>query len=314
VPQFKEGLKKMSSHSPLISIITPTFNRSNVLYYTIASVLTSTFQDWEHIVVGDGCTDNTEQVIGSFKDPRIRFINLERNTGFESIPNNEGFRHARGRYIAYLHHDDLWMPYHLNTLLYGIEKTGSDMVFSLGINNQFAKGKNKLIGAFQGDQYFPSSFVPVSLWFVKREFIEEFGPWKHYHDIIVEPGQELLIRAWRAGKKMLRVPRVTVVKIQAGRRHDVYRKQDFQENKIAFERMQKEPEFLELELTNAVLNVVQATQLSGFWPYFRRGLKNFAWRICLTLGITPMELFYRRFYWRKGAAIIRWRKKVGLDK
>jgi GT2 family glycosyltransferase len=84
---------------PLISIIMATYNRSNILAYTIQSVLWSTYKDWELLVVGDSCTDDTEEVVASFEDPRVSFINLERNFGEQSGPNNEGFRRARGRYI-----------------------------------------------------------------------------------------------------------------------------------------------------------------------------------------------------------------------
>jgi glycosyltransferase involved in cell wall biosynthesis len=73
-------------------------------------VLWQTLADWELIVVGDRCTDDTEVVVRGFPDPRIRFVNLERNFGEQSVPNNEGVRLAQGRFIAYLNHDDLWLP------------------------------------------------------------------------------------------------------------------------------------------------------------------------------------------------------------
>jgi glycosyltransferase involved in cell wall biosynthesis len=78
----------MTSNNPLVSIITATYNRSNILPYTIASVLRSTFEDWELLVVGDACTDDTEQVVSAFNDPRIRFFNLAQNVGEQSGPNN----------------------------------------------------------------------------------------------------------------------------------------------------------------------------------------------------------------------------------
>ena len=51
---------------------------------------------WELWVVGDACTDDTEQVVDSFGDERIHFVNLDRNVGEQSGPNNEGFRRSRG--------------------------------------------------------------------------------------------------------------------------------------------------------------------------------------------------------------------------
>src|SRR5437879_999756 len=103
------------SESPTVTIVTATYNRSEVLKHAIRSVLGSTLSDWELLVVGDGCTDDTELCVTSFGDPRIRFVNLPKNTGGQSAPNNLGMELARGRYIAFLNHDDLILNHHLET-------------------------------------------------------------------------------------------------------------------------------------------------------------------------------------------------------
>lgn len=301
----------MSAQRPLVSIITPTYNRGNVLGYAIASVLNSAFEDWEQLVVGDGCTDDTEQVVASVNDPRIHFINLESNSGFESTPNNEAFRRSRGRYIAYLHQDDLWLPRHLDVALEGIGESGADMVFTMGVSLMPGGGNRILGGALRGDAYFPSHAVPISLWFARREFIEEIGPWPQPQDALLEPGQDLLIRAWRAGKRILRLPVVTVVKIHAGTRPDVYRKREFEENRAAFERMQSEPGFPAGELAEAFLNELRLARPRGAWACFRAGLGHGVRRVALAAGITPMELNARLTHRRKGAIAAHWRRKVG---
>ena len=63
-----------SSDAPLVSIITATYNRSNVLGYTLRSVQRSTVADWEHLVIGDACTDDTARVVAGLGDPRVRFL------------------------------------------------------------------------------------------------------------------------------------------------------------------------------------------------------------------------------------------------
>ena len=98
------------SHPPLVSIVIATYNRSQVVAHAIASVRRSTITDWELIVVGDHCTDDTEAVVAGFADPRITWVNLAENAGEQSGPNNEGIRRARGRYLAFLNHDDLVLP------------------------------------------------------------------------------------------------------------------------------------------------------------------------------------------------------------
>ena len=106
-----------SPDTPLVSIITATHNRSNVLAYTLESVQRSTVADWEHLVIGDACTDDTALVTAGLGDARVRFHNLAENFGEQSGPNNAGFALSRGSYIAYLNHDDLWFPDHLELQL-----------------------------------------------------------------------------------------------------------------------------------------------------------------------------------------------------
>src|SRR6476619_7155830 len=95
---------------PVVSVIIATYNWSSVLRYAIQSVLWQTFQDFELLVIGDGCTDDSAEVVASFTDPRIHWHNLPQNSGNQALPNHTGIDMARGQYIAYLGHDDLWYP------------------------------------------------------------------------------------------------------------------------------------------------------------------------------------------------------------
>src|SRR4051812_48682622 len=117
--------------SPRVSVIIATYNWSSVLPYSIGSVLRQTMQDFEILVVGDGCTDNSEEVVAAMGDPRIRWVNLPANTGHQSGPNNEGLRQARGEFIAYLGHDDLWLPHHLAAHVAALDASGAAMTYSL---------------------------------------------------------------------------------------------------------------------------------------------------------------------------------------
>ena len=88
--------------SPHVTVVIPTYNYAGVLEYSISSVLDQTFRDFELLVVGDGCTDDSERVVRSIGDARVQWVNLPRNTGHQTGPNNEGLRRARGEVIAYL--------------------------------------------------------------------------------------------------------------------------------------------------------------------------------------------------------------------
>jgi glycosyltransferase involved in cell wall biosynthesis len=98
---------------PFFSIIIPTYNRANLLSKAIQSVIEQTFSNWELIIVDDGSTDNTKEVVSTFKDIGIRYIyqtNQER-----SAARNNGTNHSKGQYICFLDSDDYYLPNHLQT-------------------------------------------------------------------------------------------------------------------------------------------------------------------------------------------------------
>lgn len=96
---------------PSVSVIIPTYNRCDFVREAMASVLAQTFQDFELIVVDDGSTDGTADVVREF--PRIRYLSQE-NRGV-SAARNVGVAVSRGELIAFLDSDDLWQPQKLAT-------------------------------------------------------------------------------------------------------------------------------------------------------------------------------------------------------
>ena len=98
----------MNNNRPTVSVIIPTYNRAHLLGRAIKSVLNQTYKDFELIVVDDGSTDDTEKVVGNFKDERIRYISLEKNMG-AGVARNRGIEASRGKYIAFHDSDDEWL-------------------------------------------------------------------------------------------------------------------------------------------------------------------------------------------------------------
>ncbi|RJQ29496.1 glycosyltransferase [Candidatus Parcubacteria bacterium] len=93
---------------PLVSIITPAYNAGAYLGDTIRSVLAQTYSSFEHIVVDDGSTDDTAKVVRAISDPRIKYL-YQKNSG-QSSARNAGIAAAKGKYIAFLDADDLFLP------------------------------------------------------------------------------------------------------------------------------------------------------------------------------------------------------------
>lgn len=117
--------------APLVSIITPTYNSATYVSATIASVGAQEFQDWEHIIVDDASSDETLSLLQEHgaRDPRIKIIALEHNSG-AAVARNTAIGAARGRFIAFLDADDLWLPQKLAVQIDYMLKTGTPFLYS----------------------------------------------------------------------------------------------------------------------------------------------------------------------------------------
>src|SRR5215218_7102231 len=98
-----------SMTEPAVSVVIPTYNRAPLLGRSIRSVLAQCYEDFEVIVVDDGSTDDTAEVVAGFRDARVSYVRLARNTG-AGAARNVGIRLARGGFLAFQDSDDEWMP------------------------------------------------------------------------------------------------------------------------------------------------------------------------------------------------------------
>jgi glycosyltransferase involved in cell wall biosynthesis len=95
---------------PKVSVIIPTYNRAYQVGNAIQSILEQTFQDFEIIVVDDGSTDNTREVVSKYGE---KVIYIHQANKERSSARNNGMKHARGQYITFLDSDDLYLPHKL---------------------------------------------------------------------------------------------------------------------------------------------------------------------------------------------------------
>lgn len=109
----------------LVSIITPTYNCGRFIEETIKSVQAQTYTEWEMIISDDCSTDSTREVIAPYleSDLRIKYICNEKNSG-AAITRNNALKVAKGRWIAFLDSDDLWLPEKLEKQIRFMEENG----------------------------------------------------------------------------------------------------------------------------------------------------------------------------------------------
>lgn len=105
----------------LVSIITPSYNTGAYIAETIKSVIAQTYTNWEMIIVDDCSTDNTDIVVAQFADPRIKYLKNAKNSG-TAVSRNYALREAKGKWIAFLDSDDLWLPEKLEKQIAFMEK------------------------------------------------------------------------------------------------------------------------------------------------------------------------------------------------
>ncbi|WP_029267449.1 glycosyltransferase family 2 protein [Virgibacillus alimentarius] len=114
---------------PLISVITPAYNSQQFIHETIESVQNQTYTNWEMIIVDDCSTDKTTEIVASYQkeDARITLIKLKENAG-SGVARNTAIEAAKGRFIAFLDSDDVWLETKLEKQLdFMLEK---DIAFS----------------------------------------------------------------------------------------------------------------------------------------------------------------------------------------
>ena len=122
--------KQPEIKTDLVSVITPSYNCARFIEETIRSVQAQTWQNWEMVIVDDCSTDNSVEVIRNLAktDSRIRLIEHQWNGG-PAVARNIAIEHAKGRYIAFLDSDDLWLPKKLEKQIAHIDKTKAALVY-----------------------------------------------------------------------------------------------------------------------------------------------------------------------------------------
>jgi glycosyltransferase involved in cell wall biosynthesis len=234
----------MSGDRPLVTIILPTYNRSNVLVYAMRSVLYQTYQNFELIVVGDGCTDDTGSVVQCFRDPRITWLDLPKGFGCGFGNRNLALEQARGELIAYQQHDDLWFPDHLALLVSAILRENAEVVYSRPIHVlqdgtvyqhpydvRLPHYREMLLS---GDNRISSSNIMHRL-----SVVRDVGGWNG--QLARRGDVEYWQRMLRGGKRFCYVPVPTALCFAASIRPNAYRDREEHEQRAYYEQIAADP-------------------------------------------------------------------------
>lgn len=131
---------KQKNNDPLITIIIATYNRGKILVErTIPSILSQSYKNFEIVVVGDHCIDNTSELIKKIDDPRVRFFDLPKRGKYpdhyaarwfvQGVPaRNKGLELARGKWLCWISDDDILLEHHFETLLRFAQKNDLEFV------------------------------------------------------------------------------------------------------------------------------------------------------------------------------------------
>ncbi|HEY7531367.1 MAG TPA: glycosyltransferase, partial [Nitrospiraceae bacterium] len=155
-----------------VSIVMPTHDRGYVIGTAIKSVLAQTHKAWELLIIDDGSTDDTEAVVQSFHDQRIRYLRLESGSGIGPA-RNEGLRHARGELIAYLDSDNVWDREFLALTVAGLDMNSASIGYSA---TELVEG-GKTVG-FRGDRFdfalcLDANYIDINSFCHRRNLVKD---------------------------------------------------------------------------------------------------------------------------------------------
>ncbi len=192
----------------MISIVTSTYKRPQLLKRAIESVLAQTYEDWELIIVNDDPDYETKGVIESFNDKRICYIAMSGHFGCDTRPKNRGIQASSGKYIAFLDDDSVFRPDHLQALLKALEANPS-VAGVYGDRWIYEAEKSISIGIYhEFDPYLMMrrNYIDTSDVLIRKEAIVAVGGFDERYKKYVD--WNLWVRMMKAGYRFKRVPLV----------------------------------------------------------------------------------------------------------
>ena len=166
-----------------VSVIIPVYNRENMIGNAIESVLSQSHSNLELMVIDDGSTDNTKDILKSFDDDRIVLIETNHNGAY--VARNIGIENSRGEYLAFLDSDDVWLPGKLQKQVVVAKNNHVDFVFTNGYILKESESGYRMYLAIKADsdryrgkryaELLRQDFIATSSVMLKRNIIDDVG-------------------------------------------------------------------------------------------------------------------------------------------
>jgi teichuronic acid biosynthesis glycosyltransferase TuaG len=179
--------------TPLVSVIMPAYNAEKHIEESIQSVINQTFKTWELIIVDDGSTDKTSNIIKKQTELDERIFYYYQENSKQGRARNYGISKSKGKYIAFLDADDIWFANKLDQQLISIQEKNVELVFSDAItfNNSNEIDSSNTLKSFKGfcsgkngiDLFFKKNQIPILTVLVTKNALEKAAFFTEEKDI-----------------------------------------------------------------------------------------------------------------------------------
>lgn len=176
--ELKEQLRAVALEDrPLVSVVIPTKDRATQLPAAVRSVLEQTYEQWELLVVDDGSTDDTAEVMREFlDDPRVHLLTHDENRGVAAACNT-GLAAATGRYVAYLGSDNTWEPDFLELMVRFVVRDGHRVGYAMSaLEEQGGRERRRYRGMpYSREALWERNYIDHIVILHERSLVEEVG-------------------------------------------------------------------------------------------------------------------------------------------
>ncbi len=213
-----------------VTVVVSTYNRPRALVSALEGVRWQTHKPKTVLVIGDCCTPETGEALKSVTGLPLRYINLNTRFGEQAGPNSVGVALAATRLIAFLNHDDLWLPDHLARAVAALDQNRADFVTARAafayadpddedryLFSEVLPTGRRLSQSFTAPFYL---FEPMSAWLMTTAAARKLRRWRPAATLYRAPLTEWVMRAWRAGLNHVDTDTVTVLK------HNIYGREE----------------------------------------------------------------------------------------